>query len=167
VINAAGQSFILLDRYTGKVFTAGRSSADHLYPSHISLQTGPAARIKPVEIRLEDQLLVQALPSVYQMQREPGLQHIFISGDLVVPVQEDGDSPALPVDHSQSSVRKIQHHDGDHYSLHYLSASELIALANVQVKTADLIIWATYIEPVAEPTVTPLPTPQTVLVGDP
>ncbi len=159
VINAADQSFVLLDRYTGRVFTAGRSASDHFYPSHISLQTGPAARIKPVEVHLEDQRLAEALSTIYQMQREPGLQHIFVSGDIVVPAQHAVGGPELPVDYSQSSLRKVQSHDDGHFSLHYLTASELIALANVLVDTADLSIWATYIEPGAEPTVTPLPTP--------
>jgi hypothetical protein len=167
VINAADQSFVLLDNYTGKVFTAGRTAADNFYPSYISVQTGPAARIKPVEIHLEGQHLAEALSAIYQMQREPGLQHIFVSGDVVVPPQQDVGSPTLPVDYPQSSIRKIQLHDAGHYSLHYLTASELIALSNVQVITADLVIWATYIEAGAEPTVTPLPTPAATPDGSP
>jgi hypothetical protein len=167
VINAADQSFVLLDRYTGRVFTAGRTAADNFYASRISLQIGPAARIKPVEIHLEGQQLVGALPTVYQMQREPGLQHIFVSGDIVLPAPRDESSPALPVDYSQNSLRKIQSHGAEHYSLHYLTASELIALAGMQVETADLVIWATYIEAGAEPTVTPLPTPPDLPDGAP
>jgi membrane-bound metal-dependent hydrolase YbcI (DUF457 family) len=169
VINAADESFVLLDRYTGRVFTAGHKADDHFYPSRITLQTGPAARIKPVEVHLENQYLADALPTIYQMQREPGLQHIFVSGDIVVPALQAGDIPQLEVDYSQSSVRKIQSHDARHFSLHYLTASELIALASVLVDAADLSIWATYIEPEteAEPTVTPLPTPAVVPESSP
>ncbi len=167
VINAADESYVMLDRYTSRVFTVGRTAADNFYPSHVSLQTGPAARVKPIEIHLEGQQLAEALSLVYQMQREPGLQHIFVSGDIVVPALQDTASPALPIEYSQASIRKIQSHDAGHYSLHYLSASELIALSGVQVDIADLIIWATYIEAGAEPTVTPLPLPAATPDGSP
>jgi hypothetical protein len=93
------------------------------------------------------------------MQQEAGLQHIFVSGDIVVQDSGTMNSPPLAVDYSQSSIRKIQPHEAGHFTLHYLTASELIALANVWVETADLTIWATYIEAGPEPTVTPLPTP--------
>jgi len=149
VINAADESFVMLDRYTGRIFTVGRGASDDFYPSHISLQRGDAARIKPVEIRLENQTLSEALPIVYQMQREPGLQHIFVSGEVV-----GGD---LPLDSAQTRLPKIQSPKAGRYRLNYLTAAELIALADRAVETADLIIWATYIEAPTGPTVTPLP----------
>ncbi len=151
VINAEGSSLILLDRYTGRVFRAGHGAEDDFYPTYISLQTGAAARIKPVEVHLEDQRLAGALPVLYQMQTEPGLQYIFVSGEVV--------GGELPTDHPQNSIPKIESVGEDHYRLRYLTAAELIALADRRVQTADLVIWATYVVEVTptEPTVTPLP----------
>lgn len=159
VLNAAGQSFTMLDRYTGKVFTAGRAPTDNLYLNGIRLTTGSPVRIKAIEVQLRDQPLAQALPLVYSMQREPGLQHIYVSGDVIVPTLQDIVSPTLAVDYAQTSLRRIQAQDGGHYSLHYLTASDLIELANVGVETADLVIVATYERPATGPTVTPLPSP--------
>lgn len=160
ILNAAGESFTMLDRYDGKVFTAGRGTVDNLYLNRITLQTGSPVRIKPAEIHLQDQLLAERLPVLYQMQREPGLQHIYVSGDVVIPVVPDGHSPTtVQVDHAQTSLPRIQAHAPEHYSFHYLSASEFIELANLRVKTADLVIVATYASPATGPTVTPLPSP--------
>jgi membrane-bound metal-dependent hydrolase YbcI (DUF457 family) len=162
VLNAAGQALVMLDRYTGRVFTAGRSATDHLYLDRITLLAGDPARIKPEEIQLRDQPLGDALPILYEMQREPGLQHIYISGDVVLPTLQDVVSPSLPVDYAQAQVRRIEASGGGHYAFHYLTASDLIELANVQVKDADLVIVATYAGPPAGPsgpTVTPLPSP--------
>lgn len=159
ILNARDLSFILLDRYTGRVFTAGRTGADDMYLNRISLSAGAPVRVKATEIQLGDQNLAQALPLIYEMQREPGLQHIYISGDVVLPSSADSASQGLPVDLSQSSLRRIEAHAPGHYSLHYLTASDLIKLANVGVEHADLIIVATSISPPEGPTATPLPSP--------
>lgn len=159
ILNASGRSFLVLDRYTGKIFTAGRSASDNFYLNRISLVPGDAARIKPVEVRLQGQRLGDALPTVYEMQREPGLQYIYVSGDVIVPIFKDVVGPGLRADYAQTGLRKIQAHDTGHYSLHYLTASELIELANLEVETADLVIVATYVSPATGPTVTPLPSP--------
>ena len=159
VLNATGESFILLDRYDGKVFTGGRGAHDNLYLNRITLRTGPSVRIKPSEIQLKDQPLATGLAVLYEMQREPGLEHIYVSGDVVVPVLPDAVGPALPTDYAQTSLRHIQPHDPGHYTLHYLTASDLIALGNVLVETADLVIVATYVSADDRPTVTPLPSP--------
>jgi inner membrane protein len=159
ILNAAGESFIMLDRYDGKVFSGGRGAQDNLYLNRITLRTGPSIRVKPTEIHLKDQRLVSGLAVLYEMQREPGLEHIYISGDVVVPVLPDAISPSLPTDYAQTSLRQVQAHDAGHYTVHYLTASELIELANVQVETADLVIVAIYTSPANGPTVTPLPSP--------
>jgi inner membrane protein len=159
ILNAAGESFIMLDRFSGKVFTAGRSDDDDLYLNHITLQPGASAQTRAVEVHLQNQPLLEALPVVYLMQQEPGLQHIYVSGDVVVPRLQDGDGPTLPVDYAQTRLRKIQSPNPGHYTLHYLTASELIELANVQADTADLVVVATYVSPEGEPTPTPLPSP--------
>jgi inner membrane protein len=159
VLNAVGESFIMLDRYDGKVFTAGRGPSDNFYLSTVSLWAGSPVRIKPVEVHLEGGYLGEALPSVYEMQREPGLQHMTIAGDVVLPVQGEVVSPTLQVDYAQTRLRKIQAQEPGHYTLHYLTASELIDLANLRVETADLLIVATYATPATGPTVTPLPSP--------
>jgi hypothetical protein len=156
ILNAAGESLIMLDRYTGSVFTAGQAASDNLYLNRITVQQGTQANIKPVEIQLHNQLLANAMPTVYQMQPEPGLQHIFISGDIVVPAGSELD-PRLAPDFSQTELRRIISHGEGHYSLYYLSAADLIALADVPVETADLIIVATYASPPTGPTATPLP----------
>jgi inner membrane protein len=159
VLNAADSSLVLLDRYDGSVFTAGRSAADNLYVSALSLSKGRAARVKPVEVHLQDQRLAEALPTVYQMQREPGLQHIFVSGDVLLPLPEVVAGPSLQADYAQTLLRKVQVEEAGHYVLRYLTASELTDLANIEVESADLVIVATYATPATGPTVTPLPEP--------
>jgi inner membrane protein len=159
ILNAAGESFILLDRFDGTVFTGGRGAEDNLYLNRISLRTGPSIRVKPTEVHLEDQPLASGLAVIYEMQREPGLEHIYVSGDVFLPLLQNAMGPALPVDRAQTRLRRIQAHDGGHYTLHYLTAGDLIDLANVQVELADLIIVATYTSPASGPTVTPLPPP--------
>jgi inner membrane protein len=167
ILNAVGESFILLDRFDGTVFTGGRGAEDNLYLNRISLRTGPSIRVKPTEIRLEDQSLASGLAVLYEMQREPGLEHIYVSGDVFLPLHPDGASPLLPADYTQTRLRRIQGHHGGHYTLHYLTASDLIALANVRVELADLVIVATYTSPVGGPTVTPLPPPPPTLEPGP
>jgi hypothetical protein len=157
ILNASNQSFIVLDRYSGRIFTAGRSGEDNVYLNRISLQTGPSIVVKPVEIHLEHQPLADALDSVYEMQQEPGLQHIYVSGELLFPIQQDADGPVLQADYSQTDLRRIRTHGAGHYSLHYLSAADLIELADYQVETAELVIVATCARPANGPTVTPLP----------
>jgi hypothetical protein len=159
ILNAWGQSFIMLDRYTGRVFTAGRTASDDMYLNRISLGAGPPVSVRATEIRLKDQDLGQVLPLIYEMQREPGMQHIYISGDVVLPRSPENAGPALPVDLSQSSLRRIEARDPRHYSLQYLTAADLIDLAGVAVESGDLIIVATYISPPEGPTATPLPSP--------
>jgi membrane-bound metal-dependent hydrolase YbcI (DUF457 family) len=157
ILNASGESFIVLDRFSGKVFAAGRSADSHVYLDRIILQSGPSVSVRPVEIHLEKQPLSDAVNIVYQMQSEPGLQYIYVSGDVLLPVPQDPTRPTLSMDYSLTSLRKIQAHDEGHYSLHYLTAAELIRLADLRVETADLVITATYATPAIGPTVTPLP----------
>lgn len=157
ILNAAGESFVILDRFSGEIFSAGQSGEDNVYLDRIILQSGPAVTVKPVELRLERQPLSDILNTVYEMQDEAGLQHIYASGDLFLPTTQDGTSPTLEVDYSQINLRQIQSHDAGHYSLHYLTAAELIQLADLQVETADLIVVATYVSPATGPKATPLP----------
>jgi hypothetical protein len=157
VLNASGESFILLDRFDGTICTGGRGAQDNLYLNRISLRTGPSIRVKPTEIHLVDQSLATGLAVVYEMQREPGLEHIYVSGDVFLPLPLDTTDPVLPADYAQTKLRRIRAHNGGHYTFHYLTASDLIALANVQVELADLVIVATYTSPASGPTVTPLP----------
>jgi inner membrane protein len=157
VLNAANESFIMRDCYDGKVFSAGRSGSENLYLNRITLQPGAPVRVKPAEIHLHDEPLAAALPVLYQMQREPGLRHIFISGDVIIPGESDPAKPSLPIDYAQTALRRIQARGLGQYRLYYLTASELIELANQQVSTADLAIVGTYVTPTAGPTVTPLP----------
>ena len=159
ILNATGPSFIMLDRYDGKLFSAGRRSTDNLYLDNIALSTGSPVRVKPVEVRLENEPLANALPAVYSMQREPGLQHIYVCGDVVLQMPLEGVSSTLKVDYAQAHLQKIQAEEPGHYTLHYLTAAELIGLSDVQVETADLVIVATYATPAEGPTVTPLPPP--------
>jgi hypothetical protein len=159
ILNAVGQSFIMLDRFTGQVFTAGRQAEDNLYVNQISLQTGPSASVKPVEVHLDGQRLAEALPILYQMQGEPGLELIYVSGDVIVPISQDAIGPSLQADYAQTSLRRVQEIDAGHYRLDYLTASELIELANVQVDMADLVFVAVYTHPETGPTLTPLPSP--------
>lgn len=156
VLNVVESSYVLLDRYTGKVFTAGRSPEDHVYLDSIGLQTGSQAQIKPVEILLEDEPLGAGLAVLYEMQREPGLQYIYVFGDVLLPA---GTGVGLPLDHTLTGVPRIQAEEPGHYRLQYLPAAELIALADVEVETASLLVVATYISPPAGPTATPLPSP--------
>lgn len=153
VLNATGSSFVLLDRYTGGIFTAGRSAHDNLYVNSINLQTGETIRVKPADIQLAGESLASALPLLYQLQAEPGLEHIYVSGDLLLAP----DSPGLPVDYSQTSLRRIEEVAPSHYRLRYLTAAELIKLAALRVETADLLIVGTYAVPATGPTVTALP----------
>lgn len=156
VLNAMGQSFILLDRYSGLVFSAGHAASDNFYLDRIAVLAGPPVQIRPVEIVLRNEPLAGALPVLYQMQREPGLQHIFISGDLILPAGQGG---ALPADYAQTRLRKIIPLEAGHYRLHYLTAAGLIELAALPVESADLVIVATCVEEEAGPTATPLPSP--------
>ncbi len=161
ILNASGQSFVVLDRYSGDLFTGGRSGDDNVYLNRIILQSGPSVLVKPVEVHLEHQPLGDALGIVYEMQTEPGVQHIYTTGDLLLPDQQNTTNPALQADHSQTNLRQIRAHGLGRYSLHYLSAAELIELADLQVEAADLIFVATYARPAEGPTATALPRPQT------
>ncbi len=164
VLNAAGRSFVLLDNYTRRVFTAGQEATDDLYLDRISLAPGLAIQVKPVEIALRDAYLAEALPVLYQMQREPGLQHIYVSGDVVVPPGQD----RLDPDYAQTSLRHVQRVENGHFSLRYLSAADFVELGDVLVEQADLVIVATYAESAAGPTATPLPSlPPTPAEGGP
>jgi hypothetical protein len=157
ILNASDESFIMHDRYSGKIFTAGRAADDNVYLNQVILQSGPSVLVKPVEVHLEHQPLADALDIAYEMQREPGLQHIHVTGDLLLPVLENVISSTLQADYGQTSLRKIRSHGLGHYTLHYLTAVDLIELADVEVKTADIVIVATYTRPATGPTVTPLP----------
>ncbi|MGD8517174.1 MAG: metal-dependent hydrolase [Anaerolineae bacterium] len=157
ILNAQGESFVLLDRYTGRVFTAGRSGEDNLYAHRLSVVTGAPADIKAIEVQLEDQQVAEALPVLYQMQQEPGLEHIFVSGDVVLANAEEGNL-ALRPDYAQTRLRKIRLEAPGHYTLHYLTAAELIELAAVPAASADLVIVATYLTVPSGPTPTALPT---------
>lgn len=159
ILNATGETFILLDRFDGSVFAGGRNAEDDLYLNRISLRTGPAIRVKPTEIYLEDQDLAAGLAVLYEMQREPGLEHIYISGDVFVPIQSAAVGPVLQAEYAQTRLRRIQHQDDGHFTFHYLTASDLIELANLHVELANLVIVATYTSPASGPTVTPLPLP--------
>jgi hypothetical protein len=159
VLNASGTSLIMLDRYTGKIFTAGRNPSDNLYLNGVNLQEGPSARVKPVEVELRNQRLADALPIVYEMEREPGLEHIYVSGDIVLADDQDEPGLTLEQDLAQTRLRRIQDHGDGHVSLHYLAASELIELANLWVEMGELTLVATYASPPGGPTVTPLPSP--------
>jgi hypothetical protein len=157
VLNARGESFIMLDRYTGDVFTAGRSAEDDLYLNYLGLQTGAAIEVKPVEVALEDQPLGEMLAVLYEMQKEPGLQYIFASGDVLVD-DTSGSSPvALEDDLSQLTLRRVQLVAPGHYTLRYLTAAELIELASLPVAHGTVVIVATYVRPPTGPTPTPLP----------
>jgi membrane-bound metal-dependent hydrolase YbcI (DUF457 family) len=159
VLSTTGDSYVLLDRYTGRIFTAGHSSQDHIYLESISLQSGSQAQIKPVEIHLENQPLSDGLAVLYEMQREPGLVRIYVFGDLVVTADPVGAGPELPPEeHSLTSVPRIQAgQQPGHYRLQYLTAADLIGLASTEVQTADLLVVATYSSPPDGPTATPLP----------
>ena len=157
VLSALDNSYVLLDRYTGKVFTAGRSSQDHVYLDSISLQTGSQVQIKPAEIQVTDQPLSNGLPVLYQMQREPGLEYIFVFGHLVLPADPNDDLLGLPQEYSLTTVPRIEEEGPGVYRLQYVTAADLITLAPLEVESAELLIVATYSSPPAGPTVTPLP----------
>jgi inner membrane protein len=159
ILNASGQSFTMLDRFTGAVFSAGCTADDNLYVRRITLQTGSAAQVKPVEIQLDQQLLADALPVLYEMQREPGLQYIYVSGEVKLAAGDPYEDRMLVEDHSQSSLRRVRLLGPDHYSLRYVTAGELIALANTAVERADLVVVATSTLPATGPTPTALPSP--------
>lgn len=116
-------------------------------------------RIKPVEVNLREEKLAGALPVIYQMQREPGLQYIFASGDVVVPVSDEQAEPQLSGSRAQTRLPKIQDLGNGHFRLRYLTASELIDLGELQVAAADLVITATSTARTGGPTPTPLPQP--------
>ncbi len=159
ILSAVGQSLVMLDRYSGRVFTAGQGASDNLYLNRVSVVSGEPIRVKPVEVHIEDGELREALPVLYEMQGEPGLQHIFVSGDVVLPHGAGGSEPALPPDLSQTTLRRIQEVGPGHSVLRFLTAAQLIDLAGLQVDSAELVIVATYYaapDP-AVPTVTPLP----------
>lgn len=156
VLNAVESSYVLLDRYSGKVFRGGRSPEDHVYLDSISLQTGSQVQIKPVEIVLQDRPLADGLPVLYEMQREPGLEYIYVFGDVLLPA---GTDTGLPVDQVLTGVPRIRLGEPGHYHLQYLPAADLIALAGVEVETANLLVVGTYTSPPAGPTATPLPPP--------
>ncbi|MGD8398461.1 MAG: metal-dependent hydrolase [Anaerolineae bacterium] len=157
VLNAREDSFTMLDRYTGDVFTAGRGAEDNLYLNYLSLQTGDAIAIKPVEVTLDDQLLGEALAVVYEMQKEPGLQHIYASGDVVLDDAHNLAAVTLEPDLSQLTLRRVQEQAPGHYALRYLTAAELIELASLPVARGELVIAATYVTPPVGPTPTALP----------
>lgn len=159
IVGALDQSLILLDRYSGALLSGGHSAGDQLYLSRVSFLTGPEVRIKPVEVNLREEKLAGALPVIYQMQREPGLQYIFASGDVVVPVSDEQAEPQLSGSRAQTRLPKIQDLGNGHFRLRYLTASELIDLGELQVAAADLVITATSTARTGGPTPTPLPQP--------
>jgi membrane-bound metal-dependent hydrolase YbcI (DUF457 family) len=159
ILNALGSSYVMLDRYTGRVFRAGRAPEDHLYVHRITVLSGGAVQVKPAEVHLEAQALADALPIVYQMQREQGLQHIFVSGDVILSQADGETAPALRPEYPQTRLPRVEALEGRRYRLNYLTAAELIGLASVQVQTADLVIVASSVRPAPGPTVTPLPSP--------
>lgn len=159
ILNAVGRSLVMLDRYTGAVFSAGRDPTDNMYVNGIALAPGSEAHIKPVELRLEKQRLAEALPVIYTMQQEPGLQHIFVSGEIVLAESAAVDVGSITLDNSQTQLRKIAADTSGHFTFRYLTASELIGLANVEVEAADLVIVATSTGAETTATATPLPSP--------
>jgi membrane-bound metal-dependent hydrolase YbcI (DUF457 family) len=159
ILNASGQSFTMLDRFTGSVFSAGRDALVNCYVQRITLQTGVAVQVKPVEIHLEKQTLADALPVLYEMQQEPGLQHIYVSGDLQVAGSVTGTDRILDDGYSQTALRRVRLLKPGHYNLRYLTAAELIGMADTAVERADLVIVATAASPATGPTPTALPSP--------
>lgn len=157
VLAARDRSYVLLDRYTGKVFTAGRAPEDEVYLDSISLQIGSQVQIKPAEILLEEQLLANGLDVLYEMQREPGLEYIYVFGDIVLATDMGSDDAGLPVDRTLTGLPRIWLQEPGHYHADYLTAAELVDLAGIEVETASLIVVATYTSPPAGPTATPLP----------
>jgi hypothetical protein len=167
VLNAVGNSLVLLDRYDGTVFTAGRQPEDNVYVSSLSLSQGAQVRVKAVEVQLHDENLARALVPLYQMQQEAGLQHIYVSGDLIL---REGTSPGimeLQEEWSRFRLPRVQRVEPGHYELQYLTAAELVGLANTGVESANLVIAATYVTPADGPTATPLPSPAALSTGEP
>lgn len=160
VLSTTGDSYVLLDRYTRRIFTAGQSPQDHVYLNSITLQAGSQVQIKPVEIQVRDQPLSAGLAVLYEMQREPGLVRIYVFGELVVRADPTGGGPEelARVEHRLTNVPRIEaEQQSGHYRLQYLTAADLIGLANTEVQTADLLVVATCSSPPAGPTATPLP----------
>ncbi|MFN2183693.1 MAG: metal-dependent hydrolase [Anaerolineae bacterium] len=157
LLNASGESYIVLDRFSGEIFRAGRNAVDNVYLNRIVLRSGPSVLVKPFELHLQNERLSDALGILYDMQREPGLLHIYVSGNVMLPDVQSSDSPTLRQDESLTTLRKIQLHEDGSYSLHYLSAAELIRLGNLRVESGEIIIVATYARPASGPTATPLP----------
>jgi hypothetical protein len=159
IVSGEGQTLILIDRYTGRILSAGRDVNVDVHLNRIRVVAGPAVQVKAIEVPLNNQSLADLLDPIYQMQQEPGLQHILISGQIVVPGSTQESQPSLRADLTQTGVPKIQVEGDGQYRLQYLTAAELIALANVQVSNGDLVVVATYVSPAAGPTATPLPSP--------
>jgi inner membrane protein len=157
ILNASGESYIVLDRFSGKIFQAGRNAGDNVFLNRIVLRTGPSILVKPVELHLKDQPLADGLGIVYDMQNEPGLLHIYTSGNMVLPDTQSSDAPTLWQDHTLTGLQRIQQQGDGSYSFQYLTAAELIDLASLRVESASLMIVATYERPASGPTATPLP----------
>jgi hypothetical protein len=150
---------VLFDRFTGHVFTAGRTATDNLYLNQLVIVAGAPVEVKPVQIQLHDQKLSDGLAVLYDMQAEPGLQHIYATGDVVLLQGAEGTVTSLEPGYLQSQIPRVVHVTADHYRLQYLTAGELISLGDVQVARADLTIVATYLSLAGGPTATPLPVP--------
>ncbi|MFN2219020.1 MAG: metal-dependent hydrolase [Anaerolineae bacterium] len=157
VLNASGESYVILDRFSGEIFQAGRNAGDNVYVNRIVLRTGPSILVKPVELHLKDQPVADGLDIVYDMQGEPGLLHIYAFGNLVLFDAQSSGGPALWQDHTLNGLQKIQQQGDRSYSFQYLTATELIDLASLRVESASLMIVATYERPASSPTATPLP----------
>jgi membrane-bound metal-dependent hydrolase YbcI (DUF457 family) len=163
VLNASGRSYVLLDTYTGQVFTGGRDATDHLYLDSIAIVPGPAAKVKPVEFPFRDEPISAVLPTVYEMQSEPGLEHIYVSGEVILALDEQESLlEQLAADYSQTKVRRFEKLDERHYRLSYVPAFQLIAMAGITLQEGELLVVATYESPPGGPTVTPLPTTSAV-----
>jgi hypothetical protein len=158
VLGSSGRSLVMLDRYTGAVFSAGRDGGDDLYVSRISLATGSTAQIKPVVMELHGQPLGDALPIVYEMQREPGLQYIYVSGEVAPETNQDGTTLAL-LDHSGTGLRRIVQVSEGLYRFRWLTASDLVAMARLRVASGELVIVSTVAHNQLSITATPLPSP--------
>lgn len=157
VLSGVGQSLVMLDRYAGQVFLAGRQAQDQLYLNGLSIVAGSAVRVKPAKYYLRDQLLADSLPVIYQMQAEPGLQHIFVSGTVTLPSDGAGGTSELVAGESLTRLPGIVHKDDREFELQYLTASQLIDLATIRVLEGELVMVATYLLQASGPTVTPLP----------
>jgi hypothetical protein len=105
--------------------------------------------------------LREALLPLYQMELEPGLQHIYISGEIRSALNNRTPGKGLQVDLDHTRLRKIDSPDEGRYILRHLTAAELIELADVFVEFGNLVVVATYTVPAAGPTPTPLPLPPT------